>query len=416
MNNIEKNSINIRNTIELIGQTNRGKSSLFNSLIMENVAITSEEINTTRDYIRFWGENFILTDNMGIDKGEELDERIFKSNILLYVVTTEGFDDIDKEYFSQLRVKKKSFYLIVNKSDKKENNLELWQTSGAVNVYYTSTKNNYGIKELREFLKIHINKIENTDPLTYDKNLQNKTKIALVGGVNSGKSSLLNLLVGYNRSKVSNIAATTRDVVMENINNYLFFDTAGFNNMDRKIEKIAIQRTENIITNVNICLIIIDISVGFSQWNKWLWQQAERAGKGIIFIFNKSDLLTELDIDKKYFIERYRLPSYVPYIFLSTFHKDQIFKLFTIIKDVEKSLYKFITKSQITFFLKNIQLPNNSLISMSYKNNNPQTFIVYSKKIPVKNYQQYLENQLIYFFKFKGIKPVILYKNLTFKS
>jgi GTP-binding protein len=415
MNKIEKESIIIRNTIELIGQTNRGKSSLFNSLIMENIAITSEEINTTRDYIRFWGENFILTDNMGIDRGEELDERIFKSNIILYVITNDGFDDIDKQYFSQLRIQKKSFYLIVNKCDKKENHLNLWEITGAIGVYYTSTKNNYGIKELREFLKININKIENKNSIIHDKNLQNKTKIALVGGVNSGKSSLLNLLVGYNRSKVSNVAATTRDIVMENVNNYVFFDTAGFNTMDKRIEKIALQRTESIIKNIDICLIVIDISIGFSQWNKWLWQQAERLGKGIIFIFNKSDLLTELNIDKKYFIERYRLPNYIPYIFLSTFHNDQIPKLFTIIKDVEKSLYKFITKSQIAFFLKNIQFPTNSLISISYKNNNPQTFTVYSKKIPIKNYQQYLENQLIYFFKFKGIKPVVIYKNLTYK-
>lgn len=409
------------NKIELIGQTNRGKSSLFNALIIENIAITSEEVNTTRDYIRFWGDDYILTDNMGIDGGHKLDDRIFLSNNILYVVNLEGFDEIDKQYFTQLRTKKKDFYLVVNKCDKYEDNLPLWETSGAKGVFYTSTKNNYGIKNLRDFLKIIISKkdyiqeeIVNNEKLFTSTD---KLKIALVGGVNSGKSSLLNLLVGYRRSKVSPVAATTRDVVMEPVGDYMFFDTAGFNAIHKKIEKIALRRTEEIIKNVDICLIVIDVEVSFSQWNKWLWQYAEKLGKGVIFIFNKSDLLKRDNIDKKYLLEQWPIRNYIPYLFFSTFHNDQISKLYKIINEVAGAFTRQITKSQISFFLKHINLPsNNSTISISQKSVYPQTFTVYSKKELIKNYKQYLENQLINYFKLKGVRPLMVYKEMHFND
>jgi GTP-binding protein len=416
--------LNDFNKIELIGQTNRGKSSLFNALIIENIAITSEEVNTTRDYIRFWGNDFILTDNMGIDGGDKLDDRIFKSNIILYVVNLDGFDDIDKQYFTQLRLKKKDFYLVVNKCDNYESNLPLWETSGAKGVLYTSTKNNYGIKNLRNFLKItitkkdYINEKENENIINKELfTASDKLKIALVGGVNSGKSSLLNLLVGHRRSKVSSVAATTRDVVMEPIGDYMFFDTAGFNAIDKKIEKIAIKRTEEIIKNVDICLIVIDVEVSFSQWNKWLWQYGEKLGKGIIFIFNKSDLLKKDHIDKKYLLEQWPIRNYIPYLFFSTFHKDQISKLYKIINNVAEAFTRQISKSQMSYFLKHINLPsNNSTINIVQKSIQPQTFIVYTKKELIKNYKQYLENQIISYFKLKGVRPIMIYREMQFKD
>ncbi len=430
---IQDNLLEKFNKIELIGQTNRGKSSLFNALIIENIAITSEEINTTRDYIRFWGDDFILTDNMGIDGGHQLDERIFTSNIILYVVNLDGFDDIDRQYFTQLRLKKKEFYLVVNKCDKYENQLPLWETSGAKGVFYTSTKNNYGIKNLRSFLKmiiikknyqqeeteieIEAEKKDINENINQELFNNDKLKIALVGGVNSGKSSLLNLLVGYRRSKVSPVAATTRDVVMEPVGDYMFFDTAGFNTIDKKIEKIAIRRTEEIIKNVDICLIIIDIQVSFSQWNKWLWQYAEKMGKGVIFIFNKSDLLKKDNLDKKYLLEQWPIRNYIPYLFFSTFHEDQIGKLYKIINDVARAFTREVTKSQISYFLKQINLPsNNSTINIVQKTINPQTFIVYTKKELIKNYKQYLENQIINYFRLKGVRPIMIYRKMEFKD
>lgn len=420
-NNTPESKLDDFNKIELIGQTNRGKSSLFNALIIENIAITSEEVNTTRDYIRFWGNDYILTDNMGIDGGHKLDDRIFLSNNILYVVNLDGFDEIDKQYFTQLRTKKKDFYLVVNKCDKYEDNLPLWETSGAKGVFYTSTKNNYGIKNLRDFLKIIISKKDYIQEQVIDNQelftSTDKLKIALVGGVNSGKSSLLNLLVGYRRSKVSPVAATTRDVVMEPVGDYMFFDTAGFNAIHKKIEKIALRRTEEIIKNVDICLIVIDVEVSFSQWNKWLWQYAEKLGKGVIFIFNKSDLLKRDNIDKKYLLEQWPIRNYIPYLFFSTFHNDQISKLYKIINEVAAAFTRQISKSQISFFLKHINLPsNNSTISISQKSVYPQTFTVYSKKELIKNYKQYLENQLINYFKLKGVRPLMVYKEMHFND
>jgi GTP-binding protein len=411
-------------TIELIGQTNRGKSSLFNSLLFQNISITSEEVNTTRDYIRFWGEDFVLTDNMGLDTGLQLEERILNATIILYVVNYGDINDIDYQYFRQLRIHKKPFYLIINKCDEKQNSFPLWQTSGAVNVYFVSTKNNYGLKELRSFLSIknyreNDDEVNNPIPEKINKNnnmhMYDKKNIAIIGGVNSGKSSLLNLLAGYKRSKVSDVAATTRDVVAEEIGDYFFFDTAGFNHIDKKIEKIAINRTTELIKNVDLCIIVIDVIISFSQWNKWLWQTCEKYGKGIIFLFNKSDLLKTEQIDRKYLLETWRIKPYLPYIFFSTLHDDQIPKLMATIKDVLKSTQVRITKSKMDFFLKHIQLPtNNNFINITQRSIEPQIFDIYTKKDLIKNYKQYLENQLITFFRLKGIKPICNYKLLKF--
>ena len=393
--------------IELIGQTNRGKSSLFNALLSRNISITCEEENTTRDYIRFWGNDFVLTDNMGLDSGEKLDDRILKSHILLYIITPEGMDDIDKQYFQQLRLQKKPFYLVVNKCDEKQKGLPLWQTTGATHIFFTSTKVNYGLQELRDFLQIDIN-------TTRD---EKKKNIAIVGGVNSGKSSLLNLLSGYNRAKVSKVAATTRDVVVEEIGDYFFYDTAGFNHIDKKIEKIAINRTNELIKNADLCIIVVDVTVFFSQWNKWLWQVCEKHGKGIIFLFNKWDLLKKEKVDKKYLLEEWRIRPHLPYLFFSTLYVDQIPKLMGLIKDVLRSNDKEIPKSYLTYFTKHIQLPNNNnYISISHRHTNPQTFNIYTKKELKHNYKQYLENQLISFFKFKGIKPILIYKELKYEN
>jgi GTPase len=398
--------INNMKTIEIIGQTNRGKSSLFNGLLCRNISITDEEENTTRDYIRFWGKDYILTDNMGLSTNLLLDKRILNAHIILYVIEYSAYiDNIDEQYFRQLRKNNTPFYLIVNKCDNKQDHL-LFGTA-AEKIFFISTKNNYGLQELRFFLKIQ----------THEENKEKKTTIALVGGVNSGKSSILNLLSGYKRSKVSSVAATTRDIVMEQINQYSFFDTAGFNQIDKKIEKIAMKRTIELIKNIDICIIVVDVSISFSQWNKWLWYICEKYGKGIIFIFNKSDILRKESLNKTHLLEQWRIKPHLPYIFFSTFNNHQIPILFKLIKEVETSIYKEIPKSQLTFLIKNLKLPsNNNCISIAHKHNNPQTFHVYTKRPLKNNYQQYLENQLIVFFKLKGIKPMCFFKKLEYSK
>lgn len=397
-------------SIEIIGQTNRGKSSLYNALLARNISITCEEANTTRDYIRFWGANFTLTDNMGLDAGHKLSDRILQANIILYVVNYEDInhiDDIDKGYFKQLRYHKVAFCLIVNKCDGKENDFPLWKTTGAQQVFFTSTKVNYGLKELRDFLKIDIG----------ESNMIKKKAIAIVGGVNSGKSSLLNLITGYKRSKVSNVAATTRDVVAEEMGDYVFYDTAGFNKIDKRIEKIAISRTKELMKSADLCIIVVDVMVSFSQWNKWLWQVCEKEGKAILFLFNKSDLLKQAQINKKYLLQLWHIKSHIPYLFFSTLHRDGVPKLMDLIGEVLKSNEKQIPKSHMSYFIKNIQLPtNNNYISIAQRCTQPQTFDVYTKKPLKATYKQYLQNQMITFFKFKGIKPICIYKELQYEK
>lgn len=391
--------------IEIIGRTNQGKSSLFNALIKKNMAITADEEHTTRDYVRFWGTNFVLTDNIGLDRGDLLPSRIFEENILLYVVSKDNLDDIDRYFFKQLRVKKKTFYLVITKCDNKESELSLWKTTGAVNIFFTSTKNNFNLQKLRDFLDINLEDLE--DP---------KKTIAIIGGVNSGKSSLLNLLAGYNRNQVNKIAATTRDPIMEPIGKYYFVDTAGFNMIDKKIEKIALSRSREIIKNSNMCIIVVDSSISFSQWNKWLWAQCEKYNKGIILLFNKEDILKKEQISKKYLLESWSVRSYIPYMFFSTINprsENKIKDLMLLVDKVIKSTEKKITKSQLERFVHSIDLPhNNNRINLVQKY--PHNFILYCKKPVTKNYMSYLENQIINYFKIVGIRPYITYEKMKY--
>lgn len=387
------------NIIEIIGKTNSGKSSLFNRLIEKRISIVDETKNTTRDYIRYFGKNFILIDNMGYEKYSSLNNKIFEASIIIYVIDYENFDDIDKSYIKELNKKKKNFIVVINKCDKDQKDIFIPEVK---NIFFISVKKNIGINELKNFLNI---KEENS--------LEKKTTIALLGGVNSGKSSILNLLCGYERSKVSKEAATTRDFIQEEINNYIFFDTAGFNQIDKKIEKIALQRTREVMLNVDICIIVVDISQFFTKWNKWLWQECEKLGKGIIFIFNKMDLMDNMSIKKEYFLQLTTLKPYLPYLFFSIYSNSLIKNLFNIIKKVELNLNKKISKYEIKNFLENINIPNNiNRINISEKQHHE--FYVYTKKNLDNNYKKYLENQFIKYFNFFGKKPNFFFKLISY--
>lgn len=429
---MEQNLENKNLKIEIIGRTNQGKSSLFNALLFKNIAITFDEENTTRDYVRFWGDTFVLTDNVGLNKPEVLDTRILESDVILYVVAYDEINEVDKFFFSQLHKNNKPFYLVFTKCDKREKELLSAKGTRAVEIFYTSIKHNYGLKELRDFLGIKIdNRRERTKAKDALQEITNKEEvnitsdakqeevrykkktIAIVGGVNSGKSSLLNLLAGYSRNKVSSVPATTRDAITEPIRDYYFVDTAGFNSMDKQLEKIALSRSLEILKNSDMAIIVVDASLSFSRWSKWLWLQCEKYNKGVILLFNKEDILLENQISKRYLLEQWSLKSYIPYLFFTTKNNKRVDELFQIIKKVLKSSRRKMSKMQLERFVSTIHLPNNNnRINLVQKDG--QRFLLYCKKPVNSNYISYVENQLIKYFDLVGVKPIVTYAKMKY--
>lgn len=401
------------NFIEIIGRTSVGKSSLFNSLLRQKISIilsdrvvkSSSIKDTTRDYVRFWGDNFVLTDNIGKDN-DIIHENLHKATYVLYAMPWNDIHEYDISNFRELRKNKIKFYLIITKCDSGHYKYDNWKTTGAIDVFYISSKNNVGIKELRSFLYMH-----NTEEV-------NHKIISIVGRVNSGKSSLMNLICGANRSKVSDIPATTRDPVREIVNNYYFIDTAGFSNIDKDVEKISMHKTEEIIRISHICVLVVDLSVGFTKWDKWIISMAEKEKKGILIIFNKSDLLDheKHEHDFKY----WKIKNYIPYIFFSALYDKNTKEIFKEINKIFASLNKKIHQQQVNDWYEDIQKPVTqgvaANITVKVKNNSDYpTFYVASKHPLIHEYKLYLTNSLTNYFKYYGIMPHLIFVKKFFK-
>ncbi|OED45496.1 hypothetical protein AB836_01205 [Rickettsiales bacterium (ex Bugula neritina AB1)] len=401
------------NFIEIIGRTAVGKSSLFNSLLRQKISIvlsdrvvkTSSIKDTTRDYVRFWGENFVITDNIGTHKNT-ISDNLKKATYVLYALPWNDIQEYDRNNFRELRRHKINFYLVITKCDMGNYSYKNWEKTGALSVFYVSSKNNVGIKELRNFLGV--NNLENKYPI-----------ISIIGRINSGKSSLMNLICKKNRSKVSSTPATTRDPVKEIVNDYYFIDTAGFSHINTDVEKISMRKTKTIINLSTICVLVVDLSVGFTHWDKWMISLVEKENKGLLIIFNKEDLINKENHhhDFKY----WKIKNYIPYIFFSTLYNKDTKSIFKEINKIFLSINKKISQYQLDKWYENIKKPvingTSYNISIKIKNNGDYPiFYIYSKTKLNTDYKLYLLNNLVFYFKYYGILPKLIFVKKFFKD
>jgi GTP-binding protein len=281
--------------VAILGRPNVGKSSLFNRLAKKRDAITSEVSGTTRDIKKniittLENREFELLDTGGIDESNELFKEVAKksmqaakeADIIVYMVDGQIIpQDEDKELFWQLQELNKPIALVVNKIDNdKLLNERFWEFSefGAQDIFAISVSHNRGLNSFYKWLEKHIepnmnNKIIQDSDIPLELLLQEQEeelkeekefKVAIIGRVNTGKSSLLNALLKEDRSIVSDVAGTTIDPVDETIeyNDYkiTFVDTAGIRRRGKivGIEKYALNRTENMLKQADIAILLID--------------------------------------------------------------------------------------------------------------------------------------------------------------
>ena len=381
----------------LLGRPNVGKSSLFNRLARARIAITSEVAGTTRDVnkteINIDDRECLLIDSGGLDESSKLFAAVQKrslaeaneADIIIFMVDGKLYaDEIDKKLFYAINRLGKPTALVVNKVDGKrdEERAKDFISFGAKKLFEISVSHNSGTDELCEWIYSHLEpaktSIEDDESIEdfladFDESLlesdesgeslgnsrfksnidyENKAiKVGIIGRVNVGKSSLLNALVGQNRSVVSDIAGTTIDPVNEKISvndgnkerEIEFVDTAGIRRRGKieGIEKYALNRTQKMLENADIAVLVLDSAEGINELDERIAGLASEFELGVIIVLNKWDLKSgddkEFDRMSREIRDKFKFLAYAPIISLSATSKKRVEKLKELICAVYKN-------------------------------------------------------------------------------
>lgn len=360
-------------TVSLVGRQNVGKSTLFNAILKKRVAITHDYPGVTRDVIRYLvkkedlAHKFYLCDTPGLDIENLNDmsssvievsfQQLLDSDVIVYLIDKNDVRDYDfkliKLFQEDKRFVGKNIIYCANKSDNPEADfdLEFFYRQGINEVLPVSALGRRNIKLLLEKIDFFIKDFKDTTIQPVD------LKIAIVGKPNSGKSSLLNALLGYNRSVVSEIAGTTRDSVNEIIKyeskNIEIIDTAGIRkaskNSTDSLEFYSYTRAVETIVNSDVIIHMLDATKGIGEYDKKIFSLVREKGKPILFAVNKWDLIEDkdgktFDKYKELMISRFNPTVNVPVISISAIQRQRVQKLLAeCIKLKEKSEIKITT-------------------------------------------------------------------------
>lgn len=322
--------------VAIIGRPNVGKSSLFNRLARQRDAITSDMSGTTRDVKKrvvtiSGNRDFEILDTGGIDYSSELFSKVAEhalnaakqADVIIYMVNGKTLpEEEDRELFYKLQQLNKPLALVVNKIDNDKEEERYWEflEFGAERTFPLSVSHNRYFNDFYTWLEEYIppreeeeegglELEEEIDPFAemleeihFDQEEEEEDreiKVALIGRVNTGKSSLLNALVGEERTIVSDVAGTTIDPVDESIEyddyKITFVDTAGIRRRGKilGIEKYALGRTEEMLEKADIALLLIDATVGVTELDERIAGLIEKFKLGSLIVINKWDIREE---------------------------------------------------------------------------------------------------------------------------
>ena len=447
--------------IAILGRPNVGKSTLFNRLVGRRKSIVDSTAGVTRDIgiAKTFIENieFNIFDTGGLlDISEDiLNEKVREkalktatedSDILLFLVDAHQNHPDDKHFINAIRKSNKPIILVINKVDADSHNqlINEFYALGIKNMVSVSAEHNKGIDDLKEkILNIYkgFNKnefkekkkiIENSENED-NKNLEefiaekNKINIAIVGKPNAGKSTLLNTLIGKERSIVSNIAGTTRDPIDEtfnfNGNEICLIDTAGIRkkkNVNSDIEYYSVNRAIKSIEASDVCILMLDVFEGLTEQDKTIANLIIERKKGIVIAANKWDIrekgITWNDYET-YMKETFPVLNYVFYAKVSATRKKDAEKLLSLAIRVAKTRrQKFETHSLTETFVRatreyTITAGGNpfKIFYATQTGINPPAFAIFCNNPHKLNshYRRYLENKFREIFDFRGT-PIIL--------
>ncbi|HHI9651557.1 TPA: ribosome biogenesis GTPase Der [Campylobacter jejuni] len=445
-------------SIILIGKPNVGKSSLFNRMARQRIAITSDISGTTRDtnktQIHIHSKKAMLIDSGGLDESDELFKNVKKntlkvakeSDIILYLVDGKLVpDDEDRQIFYSLKKLGKPIALVVNKVDNKKDEERAWEFAnfGVKEIFNLSVTHNVGLDELYEWLEKFLHEeflipdeeenledflehYEEGKEFQFKEVDQNHIRVGIVGRVNVGKSSLLNALVKQERSVVSSIAGTTIDPVNESIvykdKVIEFVDTAGIRKRGKiqGLERFALNRTEKILSHSQIALLVLDAHEGFNELDERIAGLVAKHYLGVIIVLNKWDK-SEMDFDKtvkELRLDRFKFLAYAPVISVSALSGKRVHVLLDKILQIFENFTQKIQTSKLNTLIENATrahpLPHDygKLVKIyyvvQYDLAPPKIALIMNRPKALHfSYKRYLQNQIRKEFNFEGVPLVI---------
>ncbi|MBM2777874.1 ribosome biogenesis GTPase Der [Helicobacter pylori] len=443
-------------TIAILGQPNVGKSSLFNRLARERIAITSDFAGTTRDInkrkIALNGHEVELLDTGGMAKDALLSKEIKAlnlkaaqmSDLILYVVDGKSIpSDEDIKLFREIFKINPNCFLVINKidNDKEKERAYAFSSFGMPKSFNISVSHNRGISALIDAVlnALNLNKIieqdldadileslEETPNSALEETKEEEIiQVGIIGRVNVGKSSLLNALTKKERSLVSSVAGTTIDPIDETIligdQKICFVDTAGIRHRSKilGIEKYALERTQKALEKSHIALLVLDVSAPFVELDEKISSLADKHSLGIILILNKWDIryapYEEIMATLK---RKFRFLEYAPVITTSCLkarHIDEIkHKIIEVYECFSKRIPTSLLNSVINQATQKHPLPSDGgkLVKVYYATQfatkPPQISLIMNRPKALHfSYKRYLINTLRKEFNFLGT-PLIL--------
>ena len=422
--------------VAIVGRPNVGKSTLFNVIAGDSIAIVKDTPGVTRDRIyadcSWLNYNFTLIDTGGIEPDssdvilsqmrDQAQIAIDTADVIIFLVDVrQGLTDADGKVADMLRRSQKPVVLCVNKVDsfkKMEADVYEFYNLGIGDPIPVSASNHQGVGDLLEAVSDHFKK----DGSESDDD--DRPRIAIVGRPNVGKSSIVNRLVGEKRVIVSDIAGATRDAIdtplKRNGREYILIDTAGLRRKSKiheDLERYSIIRTVTAVERADVVVMVIDAAEGVAEQDAKIAGIAHERGKGVIIAVNKWDAVEKDDKTIYKMTEKIKQTlAYMPYaefVFISAKTGQRLDKLFELIDMIIENQSMRIATGVLNEILAEAvamqQPPSDKgrrlkIFYMTQISVKPPTFVVFvnDKKLMHYSYTRYIENQIRNAFGFRG--------------
>ncbi len=424
--------------IAIVGRPNVGKSTFFNKVVGRKISITDDRAGVTRDRLyadsEWRGKAFSIVDTGGIElRSEDTMWKEIKKQaevaidtaqvIMFFVDGREGLTTSDYDVADMLRRSKKPVILVVNKIDEySEEKVFEFYSLGLGEPYAVSAEHGTGIGDVLDEAVSWFEKSENVE----DESI----KIAVVGKPNAGKSSLVNKLLGFERSIVTNIAGTTRDAIDTKFTydgrNYTIIDTAGIrkkSKVEDDVEYYSVMRAFDAVRRADVCLLVVDCADGLTEQDTKIIGYVHEQGKPSVVVMNKWDLIEkDTNTINKFeagLKEDLKFMDYFKSVYISAKTGQRTEKILSIVDEVYAHAHHRIATGVL-----------NDIISDAVRANEPPSYngrrlkVYYSSQVAVApptivlfvnssdllhfSYQRFLENVLRKSFDFSGTPIKIL--------
>jgi len=421
--------------VAIVGRPNVGKSTLFNKLVGERASIVENEPGVTRDRLyreaEWLGREFVLVDTGGLEPNtkdyimskvrQQAEVAIYEADIIVFVVDAKsGMTGLDEDVAQVLRKTNKPVIIAANKidnfSDFQENLYEFYGF-GFKNIIPISAEHKHNLGDLLDEV------IEEFENIEYPEE-EDGLKIAVIGRPNVGKSSLINKLIGEERTIVSNIAGTTRDAIDTkfeyNGEKYIFIDTAGIrrkSKVEESLEYYSVLRSIKAIKRADVCFMMLDAKEGITDQDKRIAGIAHEERKPVIITVNKWDLIDKDDYSMKSYEQEARtfiqFLNYAPFQFISALTGSRILKLIDQSEKIYSEYIKEVSTGLLNQVLREALILNppptrkGRVVKINYAaqvSSAPPKFLVFANNPELVHfsYIRYLENKLRDAFGFDG--------------